>query len=316
MARSVPHCLAAIAAVLLLALPAVAAEPTAELYRAQTIVTGTGETNRLIGFASCLEDALIKVSGQLRLAGDPRLDPYKADAAKLVRDFSYRDEKGGKPKNDEQGTRDRSFILTADFDEAGVNNALAALGVKPWLSPRPVLGVFVEMELGAKRFVVASDSGQTVLHRQALLAAAAKRGMSIVIPDAATLAGVTVDDLSLAGVPHPKLAAAMAGRGAEAVLIAHLAWDDQELRWNTEWQLEWRGQVHRPQSPSMRRFGSALAGRHRRSSSSRDGPGAGAVRPCQGVICKSFKFKIYSCLSTIFSGRTACPQRRTPRMRW
>ena len=234
----------ALAAALLWACAAHAAGEN-DLYRAQTIVTGQGEANRVIGFASCLEYVLIKASGLLRLAGDLRLDKYKANVASLVRDYNYRDEKGGKPKNDEQGTRDRSFILTADFDEAGVNNVLAELGVKPWLSPRPALGVFIAMELGAKRFVVASDSGQTDLHRQALLAAAAKRGMSIVIPDAATLAGVTVDDLSLAGVPHPKLAAAMAGRGAEAVLIAHLAWDDQELRWNTEWQLEWRGQVHR-----------------------------------------------------------------------
>ena len=61
----------------------------------------------------------LKLSGMLTLAGDPRLAPWKADAARLVRDFSYRDEKGGKPKNDEQGTRDRSFILTAEFDEAG-----------------------------------------------------------------------------------------------------------------------------------------------------------------------------------------------------
>ena len=92
-----------------------------DLYRAQTAVTGQGEPNRLIGFAACLEDVLIKASGQLRLAGDKRLAPFKADAAKWVRDFSYRDEKGGKPKNDEQGTRDRSFVLTAEFDEAAVN---------------------------------------------------------------------------------------------------------------------------------------------------------------------------------------------------
>src|SRR5215470_2270507 len=78
-----------------------------DLYRAQTIVTGQGEANRHIGFASCLEDVLIKASGLLRLASDPRLDRYKANAASLVRDYNYRDEKGGKPKNDEQGTRDR-----------------------------------------------------------------------------------------------------------------------------------------------------------------------------------------------------------------
>ena len=93
------------AASLLTAAPAAAdddAASRAELYRAQVIVTGTGETNRRIGFAACLEDVLIKASGQLRLAGDKRLAPFKTDAAKWVRDYSYRDEKGGKPKNDEQ----------------------------------------------------------------------------------------------------------------------------------------------------------------------------------------------------------------------
>ena len=150
---------------LLFALPAIAAEttpqqpaiPAAELYRAQTIVTGQGEANRLIGFASCLQDVLVKQSGMLRLAGDPRLDAYKADTARMVRAFSYRDEKGGKPKNDEQGTRDRSFFLTVDFDETDINGIIDELGVKPWLARRPVLAVFVEMQQGARRYVVAGE---------------------------------------------------------------------------------------------------------------------------------------------------------------
>jgi len=256
MARSVPRYLAVIAAALLLAHPACAAEPPprqptvanaanailpAELYRAQTIVTGQGEANRLIGFASCLEDVLIKLSGMLRLAGDPRLDPYKADAAKLVRDFSYRDEKGGKPKNDEQGTRDRSFFLTVDFDETAINGVLAKLGVKPWLSRRPVLGVFVEMQPGARRYVVAGDSKETDLQRSALLTAAAKRGMQVVLPDAAALAGVGANERALADIAPARLVEIAAARGGEVLLIARLVWDDQALRWTTDWQLDWQG---------------------------------------------------------------------------
>jgi hypothetical protein len=252
-ACSVPSFLAAIAAAVLLALPAVAAEttpqqpaiPAAGLYRAQTIVTGQGEVNRIAGFASCLQDVLIKLSGMLRLAGDPRLEAYKANAARLVRAFSYRDEKGGKPKNDEQGTRDRSYILTADFDETDINGVLASLGVKPWLSRRPVLGVFVEMQQGARRYVVAGDAKQADLQRDALLAAAAKRGMSVVLPDAAALAGVGANDLALADIAHAKLAEAAAKRGGEVVLTARLVWDDQGLRWNTDWQLDWQGRPHR-----------------------------------------------------------------------
>ena len=219
--------------------------PPPELYRAQTIVTGQGEANRILGFASCLEDVLIKVSGMLRLAGDPRLDPYKADAAKWVRDFSYRDEKGGKPKNDEQGTRDRSFILTAGFEEAAINGMLARLEIKPWLARRPVLGVFVEMQSGARRYVVAGDAKETELQRTALLAAAAKRGMPIVLPDAAALSDIGAHELVLADIAPAKIAEAAAGRGGEAVLIVRLVWDDQALRWNSDWQLDWQGQSKR-----------------------------------------------------------------------
>jgi len=252
MARFVPHYLVTIAAVLLLALPTVAAESTAELYRAQTIVTGTGETNRLIGFASCLEDALIKVSGQLRLAGDPRLAPYKADAAKLVRDFSYRDEKGGKPKNDEQGTRDRSFILTVEFDQAAINGVLAKLDVKPWLSRRPVLGVFAELQPGARRFVVTADSKDSDLQRAALLAAAAMRGMQLALPDAAALAAVDANDQPLAAIAPAKLTEAAHQRGGEVLLIARLVWDDQSLKWNSDWQLDWQDSAHHAKSQQWR----------------------------------------------------------------
>lgn len=260
-ARSL-HCLVgAFAGVMLLVLQAASAGPgaqektagipAAELYRAQVIVTGTGETNRIVGFASCLEDVLVKVSGQLRLAGDPRLDAYKADAAKLVRDFSYRDEKGGKPKNDEQGTRDRSFVLTTEFDETGVNSVLARLGVEPWLSHRPVLGVFVEMQNGARRYLIAADSKETELQRGALDAAAAKRGMQVVLPVAAELAGIGAKGEALAGIAPARLAEVASRRGGEAVLVARLVWDDQELRWTSEWQIDWQGRSQRWQAADV-----------------------------------------------------------------
>src|SRR5262245_11449430 len=242
---------ASLAAMLLacLAAPVFAEE---NLYRAQVIVTGTGEINRRIGFAACLEDVLIKASGQLRLAGDKRLVPFKADVAKLVRDFSYRDEKGGKPKNDEQGTRDRSFILTAEFDEAGINGVLAKLGVKPWLSRRPVLGVFAELQPGARRFVVAADAKDTDLQRAALFAAAAKRGMQVALPDAAALAAVGANDQPLAAITPAKLAEAAYQRGGEVLLIARLVWDDQSLKWNSDWQLDWQDSSHQAKSQQWR----------------------------------------------------------------
>ena len=98
-----------------------------DLYRAQTAVTGQGEANRTVGFAACLEDVLIKVSGALKLAGDPRLATYKSSAKDLVRAFSYHDQMSGTPTRDEQGTRDRPYDLIVDFDDRKIDDVLGAL---------------------------------------------------------------------------------------------------------------------------------------------------------------------------------------------
>jgi hypothetical protein len=50
-----------------------------DLYRAQTVVTGQG--NRMIGFALCLENVLIKVSGAQQLNGTSTSRPALPVAA-------------------------------------------------------------------------------------------------------------------------------------------------------------------------------------------------------------------------------------------
>ncbi|MFH0300878.1 DUF2066 domain-containing protein [Bradyrhizobium sp. 31Argb] len=88
MTKRCPGVVAVIVKILLIAALANWASTSAaaaeNLYRAQTIVTGQGEANRTIGFAACLEDVLIKVSGALELGSDPRLDTYKSRSADFV----------------------------------------------------------------------------------------------------------------------------------------------------------------------------------------------------------------------------------------
>lgn len=212
-----------------------AARADESLYRAKTIVTGQLEPNRRLGFAICLEDVLIKVSGAFQLAGDPRLAPSKARAGEFVTAFDYRDQKGGRPKNDEQGTRDRSFDLIVDYDSAKIDDLLATLGLKPWTA-RPMLGVAAEMVQGGRRVVVASSGGASDLQRQSLLAAADKRGLQVVLPPANT-----ADQQPASGQLAPALTAA----GAQAQLIGQLSWNDDALAWDTQWQLDARGAAHR-----------------------------------------------------------------------
>lgn len=217
-----------------------------DLYRAQTVVTGQGEANRVIGFAACLEDVLIKVSGAVKLAGDPRLAAYQSRAGDFVKAHSYHDQMSGTPIRDEQGTRDRPYDLIVDFDENKIDGLLGTLGAKPWLSHRPRVAVFAEMEQGARKYMVTADAGQSaVAPREALLGAARKRGISIVLPDDAAVAKSGIDGAELTKLPSSTLASLAAGQGGEIALVGRLKWDDQDLGWTTEWQMEWQGRPHR-----------------------------------------------------------------------
>jgi len=212
-----------------------------DLYRAQTVVTGQGEPNRLIGFGACLEDVLIKVSGKPALAGDRRLTAYKSKAKAFVTDFSYHDQFAGKPHRDEQGTRDRPYDLTVAFDDKKIDGILGELGLKPWRAQRPVLGVFIEMQQGPKDFVVTADSAQSDLQRDAIAAAADKRGMRVVLPSAAALTSSGITAAELQKVSPAKLTSIVAPQGGEVALIGRLVWNDGDLGWVTQYRVAWRG---------------------------------------------------------------------------
>jgi len=216
-----------------------------DLYRAKVTVTGQGEANRIVGFAASLEDVLIKVSGAQKLSGDRRLAAHKSNAKSFVTSFSYRDQFFGKPVRDEQGTRDRPYDLTVEFDAGKIDKLLKTLGLKPWLSHRPVLAVFVAMEQGSRKYVVTTDDTQSDLQRDALLAAADKRGMHVVLPGSAALAKSSITGETLETMPLPTLALVAGELGAEAILTGRLAWDDRQLGWATQWRIDWAGKSYR-----------------------------------------------------------------------
>lgn len=79
----------AAAGLLLAFLPGAAtAEAVRDLYQGSTLVTGQVEATRVPGFGRCLRDVLVKVSGDLRLLHDARLDALEKEAARFVRGFA------------------------------------------------------------------------------------------------------------------------------------------------------------------------------------------------------------------------------------
>ena len=128
---------------LLLSLAAGAALPQDidTLYQAKAVVTGQSEENRIPGFADCLRQILVKVSGDQRLLGEPVFEDILPKAGEVVSSFSYRDRLEGVPIHDKQGTHDRPHDLTCVFDRAKIDAVLQSLGVRPG-ERRSALGVW------------------------------------------------------------------------------------------------------------------------------------------------------------------------------
>lgn len=208
-----------------------------ELYRAQAIVTGTGEANRAPGLAQSLEDVVVKVSGDPRLIGDPRVAAMGREAEIFTRKFTYRDRLEGIPIHDEQGSYDRPHDLIVDFNRLSVNYALRSLGRTPWTERRPRLAVFLSVERDGKAFLVTADGARDSDMRDSLAAAAAKVGLAAALPAADALAGARLDVRTLPDALFSTLETVATTPDADLPLVGALRWSDTAHGWIADWRL-------------------------------------------------------------------------------
>jgi uncharacterized protein len=244
-ASKIAAAIAFLAATLTLSCATAAAGTVDDLYRARTIVTGQGEASRRLGFAECLEQVLVKVSGDPRLAGDPGVAALAGQADAFVADFHYRDRMAGIPVHDEQGTRDRPYDLTLSFHPAKIDAALRSLGRDPWRAPRPGLVVLLGVRLGTTTYILASDGDRGRDQREALAAAAGRFGMPIALPDQAALSEAGLSYQKLAAAEPSSLAAIARTTGGDLPLIGTMVWSEEALGWIADWRLGAQGRSYR-----------------------------------------------------------------------
>ncbi len=205
--------------------------PDDDLYKAETIVTGQGEPERLRGFRVVAEDAVIKLTGNAKLAGNARIKPILDQAATLVADFTYEDRMKGIPVHDEQGTRDRPHFLRVRFDKAKFDQALRSARLKKWGGERPVVAIWLGIKEARGKYVLAAEGPEGYGQREVLKEASKKRGVPIVLPPAGQSA-ITYETIDksiwhLLDQEAHKL-------GASAVLYGTLDFDGN-IAWNTRW---------------------------------------------------------------------------------
>ncbi|MEO8716148.1 MAG: DUF2066 domain-containing protein [Acetobacteraceae bacterium] len=202
------------------------AQETSGLYQTSTIVTGTDMRSRPAGFAQCLREVLVKVSGEPRLHDDPRVSKLAAHADALVASFTYVDPRAAIRPHDDQGTYDRSQDLTVRFDPARIDKALAAWGEQPWRGERPVIVPMLAVRgFGpphTKTYKLSAEEPEAAIQRGSFANSAMKYGMTVRIPGAAEFAS-----------PPP------ASTPGEAFVAGTLEFQPAALGWVGSWRMRW-----------------------------------------------------------------------------
>lgn len=169
----------ALAGVLLFFLAGVALADDAGLYQASTIVTGRDNLpERARGTREAFLAVLAKVAADPEVAQQAKGE----DPEGFVLERRYTDRKEGVQISDEQGTRDRSFILEVRFDPARVDALLRSLGREPWKGERPPLLVSLRVTDSVATYDVTQDSERGWGQREAILATGVKAGIPVRLP--------------------------------------------------------------------------------------------------------------------------------------
>lgn len=219
-----------------------AAVTVAALYHAQTVVTGTGEAERARGIQTALEDVLIKLTGDVEMKGSARIAPLLDNAASFVQNFSYEDRMKDLPVRDEQGTRDRPHLLRIVFDKEKLDAAMREAGLKIWPDGRPRIAVWLGVKQSNGSYVLSREGPQGYGQREAIMSAAARRGVPVILPDLSA-PGMLIDYEIVAKGDAGMLKIASKPLEHEALLFGTLEFDGNAY-WNMKWTLLWRGQKH------------------------------------------------------------------------
>jgi hypothetical protein len=213
------------------------AQDNPALYQATATVTGTDMRQRPLGFALCLKQVLVKVSGTPRLRDDPAVAALAEHAETLVQAFAYVDPRAWYLHHDDQGTYDRSYELTVQFDPAKIDAALATLGVTPWRGPRPLLTPIIIVRRDETPYLLSMDAPRAVVMRETIVRLASEYGLGVHFP--------TENDIAAWGITPSGFPTPLGPRDPTQLQITgSLNWSVQALGWVGTWRVRLNGTEH------------------------------------------------------------------------
>jgi uncharacterized protein len=211
------------------------------LYQSTVIVTGNDTRYRATGMAKCLRDVLVKVTGEPRLANDPRVVALMAHSDQFVAYYLYRDQMEGIHHHDDQGTYDRPFDLTVQFDPIKIGTIVHDLGESPWKTERPVIVPFIAVHGFDKPYLLdhhltadmTNDLPVMADQRESLVTIALRYGMSLRFP--------TEADWQAWKTGGQDLLAPTLSPSKFAFVVGTLEFRLSTFGWKGAWHMDWQG---------------------------------------------------------------------------
>jgi uncharacterized protein len=146
--------------------------------------------------------------------------------------------------HDEQGTRQRPFILTIDFDKQKIDAALKSLGRSAWTAERPRLILFVAVDNGTAPYLLTSDGPRGRDQREALVDAAWRFGMPLALPGEEVLAAAGLSFESLPAAELAGLQVSARSVGGDLAVAGTLTWAPKALGWTASWRFAAAGKSY------------------------------------------------------------------------
>jgi hypothetical protein len=135
--------------------PACGTEP--DVFKAETIVTGLEEAERVRGLKEDMRTLVIKATGRPDLAGSPLVEGFADNPKRYIAQFCYEDRNRHLKINDEQGTRERPHYLRISVDVDRFEQALANAGLSVWRD-RPSVSLLLTVRNARETFALAETS--------------------------------------------------------------------------------------------------------------------------------------------------------------
>ena len=206
-------------------------EQVADLYTADSPVSGQGAEARAEGLREAFAKVLVKVSGDRALPGKSAMAKELAKATSYVQQYAYR-ALDSQPEAgvDSEGVPDR--LLRVQFDEAAINQLLRSKGMPVWGRARPLVLIWLGLEIGGQRSLFQAEVEPDL--RKTLEQIAGSRGLPVLFPlmDLEDRASLEVSDVW--GVFEQAIRQASERYQPDVILVGRL-----RKRSGNDWLADW-----------------------------------------------------------------------------